>query len=136
MIGAYNAATQTVAVGGAYVFDTNRVVTGCTVGHTPGSTTFTLTKPGYYYVTFNTIFTTEATGIATVELQNGGATVSGAIGSETITTAGDTKSISFSTIVKVLPSCCAIDNTVNLTFVATGLELEATIAAVNITKLC
>ena len=136
MIGAYNAATQTVAVGEAYLFDTNRVVTGCTVGHTPGTTTFTLTKPGYYYVTFNTIFTTEATGIATVELQNGGTAVPGAIGSETITTAGDTKSISFSTIVKVLPSCCAIDNTATLTFVATGLELEATIAAVNITKLC
>ena len=136
MIGAYNAATQTVAVGGAYVFDTNRVVTGCTVGHTPGTTTFTLTKPGYYYVTFNTVFTTAETGTATVELQNGGVTVPGAIGSEAIATAGTTTSISFSTIVKVLPSCCAIDNTATLTFVATGLELEATIAAVNITKLC
>ena len=60
MISAYNAATQTVANGAAYVFDTNRVVTGCTVGHTAGTTTFTLNKPGYYYVSFNTTFTTEA----------------------------------------------------------------------------
>ena len=66
MISTYNAAAQTVAVDGAFVFDTNRIVTGCTVGHTPGTTTFTLNKPGYYYVTFNTTFTTDATGEATV----------------------------------------------------------------------
>ena len=136
MISTYNSATQTVAVDGAYVFDTNRIVTGCTVGHAPGTTAFTLNKPGYYYVTFNTTFTTTATGIATVELRNGGIAVPGANGSETVTTAGDTKSIAFSTIVKVLPSCAAIDNTATLTFVATTLELDATIASVSITKLC
>ena len=68
MISTYNAAAQTVAVDGAFVFDTNRIVTGCTVGHTPGTTTFTLNKPGYYYVTFNTTFTTDATGEATVKI--------------------------------------------------------------------
>ena len=136
MISTYNAAAQTVAVDGAFVFDTNRIVTGCTVGHTPGTTTFTLNKPGYYYVTFNTTFTTDATGEATVQLQNGGTAIPGADGSETITTAGNTKSIAFSTIIKVLPSCCAIDNTAILTFVATGIELNVTTAAVNITKLC
>lgn len=136
MISAYNAATQTVEVDSAYVFDTNRIVTGCTVGHTPGTTTFTLTKPGYYYITFNTTFTTTTTGEATVELQNGGTAVPGANGSETVTTAGDTKSISFTSIVKVLPSCPAIDNTATLTFVATGIALDVTTAAVQITKLC
>lgn len=136
MISTYNSTTQTVEVDGAYVFDTNRIATGCTVGHVPGTATFTLTKPGYYYVTFNTTFTTAATGIATVELRNGGTAVPGATGSETVTTAGDTKSIAFATIIKVLPSCPAIDNTTTLTFVATTLELEATTATVNITKLC
>ena len=136
MISTLNSTTQTVEVGGAYVFDTNRIVNGCTVGHTPGTSTFTLAKPGYYYVTFNTTFTTTATGEATVELRNGGTAVPGANGAETVTTAGDTKSIAFATIIKVLPSCCAIDNTATLTFVATGIELEATTATVNITKLC
>ena len=136
MISTYNSTTQTVEVDGAYVFDTNRIATGCTVGHVPGTTTFTLTKPGYYYVTFNTTFTTTTTGIATVELRNGGTVVPGATGSETVTTAGDTKSIAFATIIKILPSCPAIDNTTTLTFVATTLELEATTATVNITKLC
>lgn len=136
MISTYNSNTQTVEVGSAYVFDTNRVVTGCTVGHTPGSTTFNLTKPGYYYVTFNTTFTTAAAGDAVVELRNNGTAVPGATGSETVTTIGDSKSISFSTIVKVLPSCAVVDNTATLTFVATGIELEASTAAVSITKLC
>ena len=66
MISTFNSTTQTVAVDGAYVFDTNRIVTGCTVSHTPGTSTLILRKPGYYYVTFNTTFTTETTGTATV----------------------------------------------------------------------
>lgn len=136
MISTFNSTAQTVEVDSAYVFDTNRIATGCTVSHTPGTATFILNKPGYYYVTFNTVFTTGATGVATVELQNDGITIPGALGSETITTVGDTKSISFSTIVKVLPSCAAIDNTAVLTFVATGIELQSTAATVNITKLC
>ena len=136
MINSYVSTTQTVDSGAAYVFDTNRIVTGCTVGHTPGSTTFTLTKPGYYYVIFNTTFTTTTTGEATVELQNGGVAVPGANGTETVTTAGNTKSIAFATIIRVLPSCAAIDNTTTLTFVATGIALDVTTANVNITKLC
>lgn len=136
MISSYNSTTQTVDVGAAYVFDTNRIVTGCTVGHVPGTSAFTLTKPGYYYVTFNTTFTTEATGTATVELRNGGTAVPGANATETVTAAGDTKSLAFATIIKVLPSCCAIDNTATLTFVADGIALDASVANVNITKLC
>ena len=136
MISSYNSTTQNVAVDAAYVFDTNRIVTGCTVGHVPGAAAFTLTKPGYYYVTFNTTFTTATTGDVTVELRNGGVLVPGATGTETITTAGDTRSVTFATIIKVLPSCCAIDNTATLTFVATGIALDAIVANVNITKLC
>ena len=136
MISSYNSTTQTVETGAAYVFDTNRIVTGCTVGHAAGTTTFTLNKPGYYYVTFNTTFTTTDAGVATVELRNRGVLIPGATGSETITTAGDTKSISFSTIVRVLPSCPAIDNTATLTIVATGIDLTETVANINITKLC
>ena len=136
MISSYNSTTQTVAVDGAYVFDTNRIVTGCTVGHTPGTSTFTLTKPGYYYVVFNTTFSTAAAGDVTIELQANGTTIPGAVGTETITTAGNIKSITFATIVRVLPSCPVVDNTTILAFVATGIELEATTANVNITKLC
>ena len=136
MISSYNSTTETVAVGAAYDFDTNRIVPGCTVGHVPGTSVFTLTKPGYYYVTFNTTFTTTAAGDVSVELQNGGVAVPGATGSVTITTVGDTASIAFTSIIKVLPSCSVIDNTASLTFVVGGTEVTASTASVNITKLC
>lgn len=136
MISSYNATTQNVAVGAPYVFNTNRIVTGCTVGHTPGTSTFILTKPGYYYVTFNTTFTTATAGDVVIELQNNGIAVPGANGAETITTAGDTKSISFATIIKVAPSCAMVSNIASLAFVVTGIALDATTANVNITKLC
>lgn len=136
MINSYNSTTQTVDVGAAYVFDTNRIVTGCTVRHAAGTSTFTLTKPGYYYVTFNTTFTTAAAGNVTVELRNGGIAVPGASAEETITTNGDVKSLAFATIIRVLPSCCAADNTTNLIFVVDGTAVNASVANVNITKLC
>ena len=136
MISAYNSATQTLAVGEAYTFDTNRIATGCTVGHVAGTSAFTLTKPGYYYVSFNTTFTSQTTGDVTVQLLKDGVAVPGATGTQTIATAGDISSVAFATIVKVLPSCCAIDNTATLTFTVSGLGVDATVAAVNITKLC
>mgnify|MGYP003292102879 CR=1 FL=1 len=134
MISSYNNTSQEVAINGLLTFTTDRILTGCTA--TRNGQTFQLNKPGYYYVTFNTTFTTEATGEATVELQNNGLVVPGATGTETVTTAGDSNSISFATIVRVLPSCNVIDNTARLTFVATGIALNATVANVNITKLC
>jgi hypothetical protein len=136
MISAYNSTTQTLAVGDAYTFDTNRIATGCTVGHVVGTPAFVLTKPGYYYVSFNTTFTSQTTGDATVSLLKDGVAIPGATGTQTISTAGDITSVAFASIVKVLPSCCAIDNTATLTFVVSGLAIDATVGAVNITKLC
>ena len=136
MISSYNSTVQTVASGSALAFDTNRIATGCTVSHSAGSTTFTLTKPGYYYITFNGTFTSTDTGVATIELRNGNIAVPGATGSETIATAGDRASISFTTIVKVLPSCSAVNNTAPITLVSTGIDISVSTAALNITKLC
>ena len=136
MISAYNSTTQTLAVGASYTFDTNRIATGCTVGHVAGTPAFVLTKPGYYYVSFNTTFTSEITGDVTVQLLKDGVAVPGATGTQTIATAGDISSVAFATIVRVLSSCCAIDNTATLTFTVDGIAIDATVAAVNITKLC
>ena len=136
MVSSYNSTTQTVESGSAYLFDTNRISTGCTVGHVQGTAAFTLTKPGYYYVTLNTTFSTTETGTATVELRNGGVAIPGATASVTITTAGDITNVAISTIVKVLPSCAAIDNTATITVVATGIDLTATTSNINFTKLC
>ena len=135
MINSYSTLSQAVAVDGTLNFDTTRVLTGCTVKHVDGTPTFTLTKPGYYYVTFNADVLGTAAGDVTAELLNGSVAIPGATSTTTIAV-GDTASIAFATIVKVLPSCAAIDNTTTLTILNTGVAVTYTNANINITKLC
>ena len=136
MISAYSLVEQIVAVNGLLDFDTSRVLTGCTVKHVDGTPAFTLTKPGYYYVSFNGTITDAAAGIVTVQLLNGGIAVPGAEASITNAAVTDERSFSFDTIIRVLPSCCAIDNTTTLTIANTGIAATYSVANINITKLC
>ena len=135
MISSYNITTQTVATNENLAFTTDRILTGCTA--TRDGTTFRLNKPGYYYVTFNAVAAASTTvGELTVELFNNGVAVPGAEASYTTTTAGENANYAFSTIVRVLPSCCAVDNTALLTIVNTGVDATYVNANINITKLC
>ena len=135
MINTYNTTTQNVAANGTVTFTTDRILTGCTV--TRNGNTFQLNKPGYYYVTFNAVAAaTETVGDLTVELYNNGVAVPGAAATVTTTTAGNNDNYAFTTIIRVLPSCPMIDNTVNLTVVNTGVDATYAVANINITKLC
>ena len=135
MINSYSLVSQAVAVDGTLNFDTTRVLTGCTVKHADGTPTFTLTKPGYYFVTFDGVITGTTAGIVTVELLNGTDAVPAALASTTIA-ADAVDTLNFSTIIRVLPSCPAIDNTTKLSVANTGVATTFTIANINITKLC
>jgi hypothetical protein len=135
MISSYNNTTQAVAVDGLLAFTTDRILTGCTV--TRNGQTFQLNKPGYYYITFNADgAATTAVGDIVVVLQNNGVAVPGAIATFTTTVADDATNLAFSTIIRVPPSCCAVDNTANLTLVNTGVAATYTNVNINITKLC
>ena len=135
MISSYNNTSQEVAINGLLTFTTDRVLTGCTA--TRNGQTFQLNKPGYYYVTFNADgAATTAVGDIVVVLQNNGVTVPGAIATFTTTVADDATNLAFSTIIRVPPSCCAVDNTANLTLVNTGVAATYTNVNINITKLC
>ena len=135
MISSYNISTQNVATDGLLTFTTDRILTGCTV--TRNGDTFQLNKPGYYYVTFNAdAAATAALGVLSIELYNNGVAVLGAEAASTTTVAGNLDNYAFATIIRVPPSCCAIDNTATLTFVVDGVAIDATTAAVQITKLC
>ena len=135
MISSYNNASQEVAVNGLLTFSTDRILTGCTA--TRNGQTFQLNKPGYYYVTFNADgAATTAVGDIVVVLQNNGVAVPGAIATFTTTVADDATNLAFSTIIRVPPSCCAVDNTANLTLVNTGVAATYTNVNINITKLC
>ena len=135
MISSYNNTSQEVAINGLLTFTTDRILTGCTA--TRNGQTFQLNKPGYYYVTFNADgAATTAVGDIVVVLQNNGVAVPGAIATFTTTVADDATNLAFSTIVRVPPSCCAVDNTANLTLVNTGVAATYTNVNINITKLC
>ena len=135
MISTYTSISQAVAVDGTLNFDTTCVLTGCTVKHADGTPTFTLTRPGYYFVTFDGVVTSDAAGTVTVELLNGADPVPGAIASTTLAADG-IATLNFSTIVRVLPSCPAIDNTTKLSVLNSGIGATFTSANINITKLC
>ena len=135
MISSYNNTSQEVAINGLLTFTTDRVLTGCTA--TRNGQIFQLNKPGYYYVTFNADgAATTAVGDIVVVLQNNGVAVPGAIATFTTTVADDATNLAFSTIIRVPPSCCAVDNTANLTLVNTGVAATYTNVNINITKLC
>ena len=135
MISSYNNTSQEVAINGLLTFTTDRILTGCTA--TRNGQTFQLNKPGYYYVTFNADgAATTAVGDIVVVLQNNGIAVPGAIATFTTTIVGDVTNLAFSTIIRVPPSCCAVDNTANLTLVNTGVAATFTNVNINITKLC
>lgn len=135
MISSYNNTAQDVAINGLLTFTTDRILTGCTA--TRNGQTFQLNKPGYYYVTFNADgAATTAVGDIVVVLQNNGVAVPGAIATFTTTVADDATNLAFSTIIRVPPSCCAVDNTANLTLVNTGVAATYTNVNINITKLC
>lgn len=137
MISSYNITEQAVATGGLLTFTTNRILTGCTVTHAEGTTSFQLNKPGYYYVSFNGIAapTTDA-GDVTVQLLSNTSPVPGAIATFSSTATTDLGNLSFTTIIKVLPSCCAIDNTTTLTLTNSGVDSTYNNVNLSITKLC
>ena len=135
MINSYTITSQAVDVNDTLNFNISRILTGCTVKHTDGTPAFTLTKPGYYYVTFNADVTGTTAGNVTTQLINGSTPVPGAEATVTIAV-GDVANIAFATIIKVLPSCNVIDNTTTLTILNSGVAVDYTNANINITKLC
>ena len=135
MISSYNITAQEVAINGPLTFSTDRILTGCTAIR--NGNTFQLNKPGYYYVTFNASgAATAVVGDVTVELQDNGVTVPGAQATVLPAAINEAVSVAFATIIRVPPSCCAVDNTARLTVVNTGVAATYSNVNVNITKLC
>lgn len=135
MINSYTITSQTINANDTINFNVSRILTGCTVKHTDGAPSFVLTKPGYYYVTFNADVTGTAAGNVTAQLINGSTPVPGAEATATVTVDG-VSNLAFATIIRVLPSCSAIDNTTTLTVLNSGIAVDYTNANINITKLC
>ena len=125
MLDIVSLAEQTLTSGSNISFDTNRVATSCTAQHTAGSPSIVLNRPGYYFIGFSATATasnvTETTPI-TVQLYNEDDLIQGATASSLSAADTDTVNLAFSTIVRIRPSCCMIDNTGILTFKSTGAD--------------
>ena len=137
MINSYSNVSKTFNANEVLTFTNNKILTGCTVTHIEGTGKFVLNKPGYYYVSFNTNGSTSGTaGNMTVQLFNNGVAVPGAIATSYSGAVDQDENLSFSTIIRVLPSCRIVDNSVTLTVQNTGVEAIFNSLNIVITKLC
>ena len=113
MFEAYNAVATDYVLNDLVEFNNIRY-SDCRVRVTNGST-FTINTPGRYYVFFGGVGSsgTAASPFA-VQLFNNDVAVPAVRSEITSTAADDPQTMSFSTIINVLPSNCYVNNTVNL----------------------
>lgn len=129
MLDIVSSVPQALTSGADISFDTNRIVSNCSATHVAGTPTINLNRPGYYYISFSTIASaveaTETNPI-TVQLFNNGDEIVGATASGLSDANTSDINLSFSTLVRIMPSCCAVNNTGNLTLRTTGADATFT----------
>ena len=137
LLNAYANTNQTIAANETINFSNSNILTGCSIVFNAGSAAIQLKKPGVYLVSFNANVAEGGTlGIISAQLAKNGININGAISSVDSTAAGDVGNINFNTLIKVLPSCCSIDNTTTLTVVNSGIEAIYSNANITVVKLC
>lgn len=109
-LSAYSVSDQAVDVGDSIRYEFNRVHTGCSIKHSPGSAAVILAGAGLYSGTFNANFTADANGAATFQLYRNGVLVPGAEATHQAT-ANVPIAVAFPILELVRPSCVAVDNT-------------------------
>lgn len=104
---------QTLVADGFITFETNSILTGCSITHVAGTNVIKLGKRGLYLIAVNIDLSPTVTGDIAIQLVNNGVAIPGALA--TITgTAGDTYNLTVNALVRVLPSCCVVDNTASI----------------------
>ncbi len=128
-------AAQTVAANAFVSFPINNLLTGVAIKHPAGSSSVSLIR-GLYLVSVNADVVPAAGNVGLQLLSTTESTSSVINGAESIVTgvADTAVNISFTTLVRVRPSCCAVNNTTSLQVQATA---AATInrAAISVVKL-
>ena len=135
MLNTYTITPQTLITDEEIKFDVNSILTGCTTTHVVETGVINLNKPGFYFITFNGVVTTEEIEPVEVTMYKGSQAVPGAVASAN-NTSGDIPyfSLSFSTIVRVKPCCCK--QPTQITFKNSGVNATYDNVNVVVTKLC
>lgn len=128
-------AAQSVVANAIVSFPINNLLTGVAIKHPAGSSSVSLIR-GLYLVSVNADVVPAAGNVGLQLLSTTESTSSVINGAESIVTgvADTAVNISFTTLVRVRPSCCAVNNTTSLQVQATA---AATInrAAISVVKL-
>lgn len=123
-LNAASIAEQTVTANGFIEYPINSLLTGTAITHPAGSTSVSLIR-GLYLVSVSADVVPAAAGNVGLQLlattESTSAVVNGA--QSVVTGAADTAvNISFTTLIRVRPSCCAVNN-------STSIQVQATAAA-------
>lgn len=116
-------AAQSVAANAFVSFPINNLLTGVAIKHPAGSSSVNLIR-GLYLVSVNADVVPAAGNVGLQLLSTTESTSSVINGAESIVTgvADTAVNISFTTLIRVRPSCCAVNN-------ITSLQVQATAAA-------
>lgn len=136
MLNTYTNSSLEVAANAAISFNNNSVITTCgPVSHSAGTSTVSLNASGYYYVSFSgsAAITDTTAGNVTATLYLNGEEYEGATSTIYSATAGQDGNLGFSTIVRVLPNCCAIRDNLPLSLTVVNTGLAATYSNVELT---
>lgn len=116
-------AAQSVAANAFVSFPINNLLTGVAIKHPAGSSSVSLIR-GLYLVSVNADVVPAAGNVGLQLLSTTESTSSVINGAESIVTgvADTAVNISFTTLIRVRPSCCAVNN-------ITSLQVQATAAA-------
>ena len=119
------------------VFDNKTIQTDCTVTANEPTNTITLRRAGIYLVQFNAIIsnTTSTSEFIGINMERDDIAITEAHTGATSSSTSDLVAVSFSTLVRVRPSCCAVDNTTRLQFKVTSSDTLVYFANVVVTKL-
>ena len=119
------------------VFDNKVIQTDCTITANEPTNKITLRRAGIYLVKFNAIVsnTTSAIEFIGINMERDGVDVREAQTGASSSATNDLVPVSFSTLVKVKPSCCVVDNTTRLQFKVTGSDTLVYFANVIVSKL-
>lgn len=135
MLYSYSNTDQTVAANGTLTFANNSISTCSCITHAAGSGSIGLTATGYYLINIeaDAANTTATAGNITLQLYTNGTAYPGAEATVTSDSTTDLAHLSLSTLVRVLPNCCAITTNTPLTLTVVNTGIAATVSNATIT---
>lgn len=126
---------QEVYSEGLVEFPNVAVKTGCNIKNLT-NTTIQLAAGGLYKIDVNaSACAIDESGDVVIQLFKNGIPMPSAISRATTEPKEDTEALSFSCLLLINPSCCAVDNTTTINVVNTGVDAIFEDASVTIVKL-